>query len=284
MADPGAADVPTPDGGQGTVWYVYGVQRGDGGIPSTRGVAGHDVVGVDVGVVRALVSAVPTDEFGEDAIGRRAEDVMWVGTQARAHEDVLLEALRSGPVIPLRFGAVYRDRHGLESLLALHVDALTEELDRLGDHTEWGVKLLLDVDVWYDAAVEAGPTEEPDAKSEGHAFFARRRQEQARREAGERAASRAAAAVHERLGQLAAEAQTAPPQRPELSGYDGDMILNASYLLADSAVEAFLAAIEDLRSSYEGLGATLEVSGPWPPHAFVRLPPLAGPTVEPVIP
>lgn len=267
----------TPDPDPGDVWYVYGLQPADAAAPSGLGVGAREVTAVSAGPVRALVSQVPAADFGQDAIGARVEDLAWLSAQAAAHEDVLVRALGDGPVLPLRFGTIYRSDDAIAAFLDAHGAAFADELARLRGCAEWAAKLIVDRDAW-DAAAAAEVGGEPDeASSEGHAFFARKRQEHARREAGSAAASEAAAEVHRRLADTAVEARTGPPQRPEVSGQEGDTALNGAYLVADGQRDAFAAVADELRDRYGPRGARLEVSGPWPAHSFVRLPPLDAP-------
>ena len=56
-----------------------------------------------------------------------------------------------------------------------------------------------------------------------------------------------------------------PAQDRRLSGHQGEMVLNASYLVADADVPAFHSLVAELAASY---GVPLELTGPWPPYHF----------------
>ena len=60
-----------------------------------------------------------------------------------------------------------------------------------------------------------------------------------------------------------------PLQRPEVSGRDGDMVLNGVYLVADEDHERFHAELEVLEAEFGSLGVELELTGPWPAYNFV---------------
>ena len=105
--------------------------------------------------------------------------------------------------------------------------------------------------------------------SEGRGYLAARRRE---REAGEVLDGHLRAAVREIHDTLSAAAEAAmrnPVQRPELSGYEGDMLLNGVYLVDDGRVDAFHAGVDELAERHAALGLTLERTGPWPPYNFV---------------
>ena len=47
------------------------------------------------------------------------------------------------------------------------------------------------------------------------------------------------------------------------------MLLNAAYLVEAGRVEDLRAVVESLQERHGGLGARLELTGPWPPYNFV---------------
>src|SRR3982751_3032710 len=89
--------VGAPDAGTQTATYAYGVVRSGSPAPRLRGVADAAVESVAHGHVSLLFSAV-----SDVPIRARRRDLI-------AHSDVLIAALESGPVLPLRFGTVFGD-------------------------------------------------------------------------------------------------------------------------------------------------------------------------------
>jgi hypothetical protein len=60
----------------------------------------------------------------------------------RAHNELLLGALKEGAVVPFRFGTTFPDQAVLEGWLEQHRAALSAELDRLRGMTEWSVETV----------------------------------------------------------------------------------------------------------------------------------------------
>ena len=58
----------------------------------------------------------------------------------REHNELLLEALGDGAVVPFRFGTTFPDRAALDEWLERHRAALTAELERLRGTAEWSVE------------------------------------------------------------------------------------------------------------------------------------------------
>jgi hypothetical protein len=58
----------------------------------------------------------------------------------RTHNELLLEALEAGAVVPFRFGTTFPDRAALDDWLEQHREALASELERLRGTAEWSVE------------------------------------------------------------------------------------------------------------------------------------------------
>jgi hypothetical protein len=282
-----------------TAWWLYCVVRDDDrpSLDGLTGVAGAAVEPIAEGELCALASSVPLDEFGEQPLHRNLEDVAWVERTARAHDGVLTRALACDAVLPLRMCTLFVDQAHVRALLRDDRAALADALRRLRGHAEWSVKTRVDLARLAEqmgaggAAVRAahmagapapGAAPEPGAEPEpgaapgpgadpgaGRAFFARKRAEDDRRERTLARATDVAEEVHARLSAVAADARLLPPQRRELSGLPGTMLLNGAYLVARDDDAAFSAAVSDLSARHRAEGFAIDVSGPWAPYNFV---------------
>jgi hypothetical protein len=220
----------------------------------------------------AVMSRVSLEEFGEEALRRNFEDMAWLERTARAHQAVLDRALEgAAAIVPMRLCTIFEDEEHVGGMLERQRDVLVDALERVRDRREWSVKVLAD-----PRAVEAGvrardstESAEPGTAGAGHAYVARKRLERSLRERSRELLEAAAEEVHERLGKEAEAATLLPPQRRELSGRSGDMILNAAYLVQLSRVDAFATAVEGLREGHRDLGLELVLTGPWAPYNFV---------------
>jgi hypothetical protein len=222
----------------------------------------------------AVVSRVPLSEFGEEPLRRNLNELEWLERVARRHEEVLERALEQATIVPLRLCTIFEDEDGVRRMLDEQRSTLTAALERLTGRQEWGVKLLVD-----RAALEAAArdrTEDADAleedlddRSAGGAYMLRRRLERRVREAADRLAVSVADDVHARLQDWASDAVLNPPQNRELSGHQGEMLLNGAYLVETAKVVRLGELVTELQDRYGELGATLELTGPWPPYNFV---------------
>jgi hypothetical protein len=230
-----------------TAWYVFGVVASDAVPPRGTQLVEH-------GALAAVAAEVSLAEFGDDVVAERLNDRAWLEEKVRAHEDVLQSFVGVVPVVPLRFGAIYRDPDDVRRLLGERSGFFEAALERLGGHVELGVK------AWFDPARVARPP-----ATDGRAYLERRRGELA----SARDATTAAAAAHERLLALASDGVVNRPQPRELSGRDEKMLLNAAYLVP-TADDRLAAELGRLAEEHEPNGLVYELTGPWPPYNFAR--------------
>jgi hypothetical protein len=274
--EPAPAPSPQPEP-TGEVQWLYAVGRAGSVTPPTggAGVHGAPVRLVEEGGLAALVSPVPLPQFGEAELTESLNDLRWLEEVARTHQGVVDAAFAEGPVVPLRLCSIYATSDRVRDLLREDGERFAELLAVVEGKQEWSVKLFADP---AQLAAAAGVGDDPGSSAPadaglgtGGAYLARRRSDRAAREAADRVAGELAEEVHARLQDWATDAVVGRPQNPELSGHSGDMLLNGAYLVDAAGAEPFAALVDELRKRYEAVGATLELSGPWPPYNFIEV-------------
>jgi hypothetical protein len=259
-------DVEPPTG---PAWYVYGVVDAEteppGPLPGVD--ASRAIQLLQEGSLAAAVSEVALDEFGEERLREHLRDMAWVETVARAHEAVLDQLRAQATVIPMRMCTVYRTESGVRELLRREATPLREALDHIDGKAEWGVKGF--ADEGRMAGVKAGDEDDVRDEARGAAYMRRRQDERDLHQRARQLLEEGVTQIHERLCALAADAHVLPPQRPEVSGRAGDMVLNGVYLVPDDDLERFHAELPVLEAEFGSLGVELELTGPWPAYNFV---------------
>jgi hypothetical protein len=241
--------------------WAYGVVAAGAAPPADLvGVAGGVVAPVATAGLEALVSSVPQAEFAAEPLREHLNDLPWLERVAREHEAVLERLLAGATVVPLRLCTIFEDAGGVERMLEREHDALTAALCRLEGRQEWGVKVLLDRD-------RPAPADGVGQTEGGLAYLARRRSQLAAREEARGLAGQLADQVDGALRVVAVDAVRLPAQNRELSRHEGDMVLNAAYLIGDPAELG--ACVEVLQERYAVHGARIDLTGPWPPYNFV---------------
>ena len=229
---------------------------------------------IEHGPLVALASRVPLAEFGEGALRRNLNDFEWLERVARAHEHVLERALERVTIVPLRLCTIYTDEAGVRRMLEQERNELEAALARLRGRQEWGVKLLVDRDALEAAARNrsdelAAEEKEVEASSAGGAYMRQRRLERRVREVADRLMEELAEDVHARLQDWADDAVLNAPQNRDLSGHQGEMVLNGAYLIEATKVAGLRELVDRLQERHRALGANIELTGPWPPYNFV---------------
>jgi osmotically-inducible protein OsmY len=184
---------------------------------------------------------------------------------------VLEALLESTTVVPTRLCTIFSDEKQVREMMSRERAALLEALERLEGKAEWGIKAFAESGALERAALERAQEGADEAPvSPGAAYMDRRRREARARENAEEIADGWAQAIHERLARHAAEALLNPLQRREVSGHNGDMLLNGVYLVEDEEVERFRELASELGEEYRARGVAVELTGPWPAYNFVK--------------
>jgi hypothetical protein len=248
------------------VW-LYAVTADSAGLPAGAaarpGVGGGRVRAIRAAGLTAVVEDVGEDEFGEAALRRNLEDLIWLERTARAHHAVIEAMTERGPVVPMRLATVYSGDDPVAGTLRRRAGDLREALCRIRGRSEFGVKA-------YPAApVDPLPEERdpaPAPTGPGAAYLQRRRAQLASHRSAREEAAAGAQAVHAELSRLSVSARLYPPQPPGLAGQAASMVLNAAYLVADERASEFTATVNDLTGRHRSV--RLGLTGPWPAYSF----------------
>jgi len=209
----------------------------------------------------AIVSHVPIEGFGTSD---QLRDLEWLGRHVQAHDSVIKSAMRSGPVIPLRFCTVFRDDQRVRALLTKHHAPMRSTLDTLAGKSEWGVKIRVDT--------RAAATSNGNQAISGREYLARKGRSSSKTAAPRRStpgvAQRVVPQVQSALEEVAVESTTLPLRAGDA---DRSIVFNGAYLLADERLDDFQARVSKVERERAAEGIHLELTGPWPPYNFVRL-------------
>jgi hypothetical protein len=265
---PKAAPAPAPIDMRPLVWAYCVLRAGDPHPAGIPGVAEAGVERIQAGELAAMVSRVPAYEFAAEPLARNLNDLAWLERVARGHEAVLDAALIQSTIVPLRMCTIFESDGAVRDMLEEQGESLAGALAALEGRLEWAVKVLVDPERLMDAARPHGGGDVVPG-GEGGAYLQRRRAERGAREAASRLAADTAQQVHARLQDWAIDARTRRPQNRELSGHEGEMVLNAAYLVERERTDELRQIVTELEEHHRGLGARIELTGPWPPYNFV---------------
>ena len=257
-----------------TLRYVYGI------VPAAQASAvdGAGLLGIDDGGVRTIVtepfaaaySEVDASEYGDEGLNDRVRDLDWLTPRAAAHQAVNAKLLETcGVVLPLSFGALYRDDDRVREMLREDVPARKERLRALSGRAEWVVTIL------RGRAREAGDDDgalheldrEIASSAPGKGYLLTKRRAAVAKDANERAD---AAAADRALGHLV-RASERTYRESVVQGGDDVVVLRVSVLAPRTSAGSMDGAIATITKELEPLGYHVRSTGPWPAYRFGAL-------------
>jgi hypothetical protein len=154
----------------------------------------------------AAVSPVPAATFDEAPLNEFVADLPRLTPYAVRHEEAMRALLpAASALVPMTFGAVYRDEASVRAMLAARTRELQGYLDRVRGCYEWGLKVYRDAARWQaSAAVESAEllrlAAEAAQATPGRAYLLRKQRERQVAAESDRLAAEALDGITARLG------------------------------------------------------------------------------------
>jgi hypothetical protein len=253
--------------------YLYAVASAN----AEAGVAAANLRGIDGGRVETIVegrllgatSAVPASDYEEAPLNERLQDLEWLAPRAAAHQEVngkLLEI--ADAVIPLAFGAIYRDDEGVRELLRTRADDFADRLRAVEGRAEWIVSIERDGSAAPTGGAVGALDAEIAAAPPGRAFLLGKRRDEVIRE--ERR-TRDAALAEETWATIEAIAERVY-REPLIEDPTAAAIARFSVLAHRDREIELGDVVRRLGASGVSEGYRVRLSGPWPAYRFGGLP------------
>ena len=253
--------------------YVYGIARGS----DAARVASASLTGIDEkpvgcvveGALLAAASDVDEAEYGEAALNEHVRDLDWLAARAAQHQAVngrLLELL--GTVLPLSFGAIYRDDERVRQMLRADAEERSAQLSSLAGHAEWVVTVSRDANAPADDDDVRALDAQIAASPPGRAFLLDKQRGATLSRSTMRRDSDAASTALSALEQVAVRTY----QESVVAGGSDAVALRASILVARERESALSKAIGELEDQLGARGYHVRASGPWPAYRFGAMP------------
>jgi len=256
--------------------YLYCLFRGPALLSPQKGIDGvNTTLVLSYKDLCALVSPVPSDEYNEEILNRRVEDLRWLTPRVRRHEEIVRYVMGFHSVIPARFGTIYASDERVLEVLRSGYDEFCSHLDFISDKEEWGIKVYAEEGAGREAiAASSEVISQLDkrislATSPGQAYLLRRKRENlVSQERIDYLNSLSDRLYQQILSWDRIEGRRNKVLSKRATGKEGDMILNAAFLLDKLDVEAFKEKVDALAVSYQRDVISFEISGPWPCYNF----------------
>jgi hypothetical protein len=257
----------------GALRYLYAVANAN----AQTAIAGSSLRGIDDGRVEAIVegqllgvtSAVPASDYEEEPLNERLQDLEWLAPRAASHQEVngrLLDL--ADAVIPLAFGAIYRDDEGVRELLRTRAADFADRLRAVQGRAEWIVSIERDGSGAPSGGAVGALDAEIAAAPPGRAFLLGKRRDEVIRE--ERRA-RDAAVAEETWAAIEAIAERVY-REPLIEDPTAAAIARFSVLTPRDREIELGDVVRGLGASGVSEGYRVRLSGPWPAYRFGGLP------------
>ena len=180
------------------------------------------------------------------------------------HEMALEKVMKNFTVLPMRFLTVFDKKDNVLSMLNEHYSDFREDLDRLRDKVEFGIKTIWPGAIIRDRIENAYRKEQSDLSSSsdslGKSFMKEKFGKYKIDKEFEEEADRCVAVIDDFLNRFVAEKRLEKLKTENL-------LLDAAYLVDKEKQEDFKKAFKELKTSPGDLKYLF--SGPWPPYNFV---------------
>lgn len=260
--------------------YLYCIRNNNGKGLSAKGIDGKSkATSIPYKDIEAIVSKIDLKEFDSKEIVKKAkEDLEWITAHAQRHEDVIEEAMRADkeiiPVIPMKFGAIFKTEKNLEGVLKKNYHKFKKTLKKFEDKQEQGLKVYLDRKLLEKEVKKVSPTIIEKEKEiahlpEGIAYLMQKEADEVVSEEVDCVLEKYIADIFEGLKSLAGNSVKGKILEKEFTGKTIPMILNASFLVSENKLKDFQKKVDELSEEYKHRGLHFEHTGPWPPYNFV---------------
>ena len=257
----------------GDLRYLYAVAGANARARVTdanlRGIEGGRVEAIVEGQLLGVTSVVPASDYEEEPLNARLQDLEWLAPRAASHQEVngrLLDL--TDAVIPLAFGAIYRDAEGVRELLRTRADDFTDRLRAVEGRAEWIVSIERDGSGPPTGGAVGALDAEIAAAPPGRAFLLGKRRDEVIRD--ERRV-RDAAVAEETWATIEAIAERVY-REPLIDDPTAAAIARFSVLARRDREVELGDAVRRLGASGASESYRVRLSGPWPAYRFGGLP------------
>lgn len=261
--------------------YLYGIclcfSKKTERLLQVNGVKGERVFCIPYKDITAIVESVFLKEFKSKEIKRKAmEDMQWIKEKALLHQAVLDAVMSkfSGPIIPMKFGTIFKTKQGLIHSLKENYSKFKNSLENLKSKQEWSLKVYLNRKIFQEELKKhslAAQKKEKEIQrlSEGIAYFRQKQIDDLVSKEVDKVLPSYIESFFEILKKQAEQGIKGKILEKELTGKTLPMVLNGIFLISEKKVEDFVKEIDKLNKEYMSKGFEFEHSGPWPAYNFV---------------
>lgn len=258
-----------------TGFYVYGIVDkviDENAIDDIMGIDGkHRLMAIKEDDIYAAASPVGLDEYGEGRIDALLEDMVWVEGSARKHFDIQQALFSMGTLIPVKFCTIYTDESNIREYIRTNSADLHHSFSYFSDKDEWTFKAYCDKKRFIEMNMEEERQklhEQTGSTSKGMSYFLAKKLESSLDVLAKDKLIRIRDDIWEHLKIFIEDAVINKNLCRQVTGFNEDMILNASLLVSKEKTGNLAAECRLLEEKLNNLNIYFELTGPWPVYNF----------------
>jgi len=254
--------------------YVYGIINNidDNLLHELAGVDGkHNLISIAECGVYAVASQVDLDEYGENSIESRLEDMVWVEDKARRHFNIQQYLFSTSTFIPVRFCTIYTDEGHLREFISLNSDKFLQAFCYFADKDEWTFKAYCDKRKFLEQNMEEERQllcKQLENVSKGVYYFALKKQENTIENQAKEKLGKIRDDIWEHIKANVDDATLNKNLSRQVTERREEMIMNVALLVSRNRMSSFKKECEILEESLGRLNINIELTGPWPVYNF----------------
>ncbi|HVT44759.1 MAG TPA: GvpL/GvpF family gas vesicle protein [Thermoanaerobaculia bacterium] len=256
-----------------TLVYVYAIARGTGPLDLPGDITavdgGNDLRTVGAGGLTAFCSEVPAAEFSQEALDKTASDIDWLGSVGFRHQEIVSWLAEDRTLIPLRAFTLFHSEDAVAAYLESESERLFAILSRLDGKDEWSVRIELDPPVWERALESRSDAlrelaDQARTSGGGKAYLLRKKLDDERARVAQEEEELLVQQIDREIsGRLQSETMV------ESRKGRGRPFAQINILMAREKAADLEHLHRELDERYRDEGASLVLTGPWPPYTFV---------------
>ncbi|OGO93627.1 MAG: hypothetical protein A2Y17_00780 [Clostridiales bacterium GWF2_38_85] len=219
----------------------------------------------------AIVSDVDLDEYSEEKMAGKGEDINWLKEKATDFMNVILEINSVIDIIPMKFLTIFTDSEHVKNMISDNSKLFAETFVKIIGNEEMSVKIYCDLKKYKDSCMDEEIKNFEKilvGKSKGAAFFLKKKFESELDDKIQAKVYKIVNGIIDKVSAVAAETKSNKILAKEITGINIPMISNYAFLIKKENKELFKEQIDVSISDYEKSGLTIEMTGPWPPYSF----------------
>lgn len=219
----------------------------------------------------AIVSEVSLEEYGEETMSEKGEDIEWLKEKAVIFMDIILKINSISNIIPMKFLTIFTSEERVKNVISENYEQIIHNFNKIKDREELSFKIYCDEKKYKEKVMGEEIRIFEDSligKPKGAAFFLKKKFDGELDDKIQNRICSMANSLTDAISSLAVDRKTNKLLAKEITGISTPMILNCAFLVENDNQDLFMTKIDELKADYENCGFTIELSGPWPPFSF----------------